>query len=373
MSEIVRRGADVVANPEVSIVVLFTDKTGYLIECLAALGSLEPEPAHEVLVVANGTPATQLKTLRQREDIVLLPVPANLGFAGGNNWGARFARGQFLVFLNDDTAVESDWLRQLAATAQGDNEAGAVGSRLLNSDGSLQEAGAILWNDGTTSQVGSGLRPENKRFNQEREVDYASGCGLLVKREAWDAAGGFDENYFPAYHEDVDLCLQMRNLGFRVLFSPHARVRHHGGGSMDPVYRDFAAQKNGRYFIRKWEQTLKLHLARPVTQPTLDEIEKMIEPLPPMTNTKPRISAAVPPDGKPGREAMLQACVNALQKEVAIKDEFIRELRAGSPALGAELERLRADSAKLEKLRTIARRVPLGRKVARALARRAEN
>ena len=81
--------------------------------------------------------------------------------------------------------------------------------------------------------MGRGLPPGTPAYDSVRDVDYCSGCGLLVRREAWEAAGGFDEAYFPAYREDVDLCLSLRARGYRTVYAPGARVVHHRGGSLE--------------------------------------------------------------------------------------------------------------------------------------------
>src|ERR1019366_6226397 len=178
MAELARRGRRVPRAPSASILIPVLDRMDLLIPCLRSLAALADTPSHEVVVIAT----------------------VNLGFGGGCNWGARFARGRYLVFLNDDTVVEPDWLRALVEVAEDDPRIGAVGSRLRDPAGTLPEAGSILWSDATTHQVGRGLPPGTPAYDSVRDVDYCSACGLLVRREAWQAAGGFDEGYFPAYH-----------------------------------------------------------------------------------------------------------------------------------------------------------------------------
>ena len=233
MAELVRRGRRVPRAPSASILIPVLDRLDLLIPCLRSLAALDDTPSHEVVVIANGTPESALATLAGQESLVVVISSLNLGFGGGCNWGARFARGRYLVFLNDDTVVEPDWLRALVEVAEDDPRIGAVGSRLLDPDGTLQEAGSIIWSDATTHPVGRGLPPGTPAYDSVRDVDYCSACGLLVRREAWEAAGGFDEAYFPAYREDVDLCLSLRARGYRTVYAPGARVVHHRGGSLE--------------------------------------------------------------------------------------------------------------------------------------------
>ena len=100
-------------------------------------------------------------------------------------------------------------------------------------------------------------RRSRRPFRSFVDVDYCSACSLLVRREAWDAVGGFCEDYFPAYYEDVDFCLSIRALGYRVLYAPRSRVRHHEGGSSDPGFRLFLHRYQRRRFRHRWGHVLR--------------------------------------------------------------------------------------------------------------------
>ena len=114
----------------------------------------------------------------------------------------------------------------LVRAVSDDPEIGAVGARILWADGTLQEAGSVLWRDGHTVHVGEGLPPGSDAYQEPRHVDFASANGLLVTRRAWEVVGGFDERYFPAYYEDVDLCLALAAQGFATRYEPQARLVH---------------------------------------------------------------------------------------------------------------------------------------------------
>jgi GT2 family glycosyltransferase len=355
-TELSRRGRLVEEAPVASVVILVMDEIDRLLGCLRSLRQLPDAPSHEIVVVANGTPASALAALPDQDALVVVPSPVNLGFAGGCNWGARFARGRHIVFLNDDTEVEPEWLAALVGVAEGERRIGAVGSRLIAPDGSVQEAGSILWRDAGTHQVGRGLPPGSPAYGRVRDTDYCSACGLLVTREAWEAVGGFDEAYFPAYHEDVDLCLSLRAHGFRTVYAPRARLVHHGGESLPDDLRTLIGIRNGRRFIEKWRDALQ-----------------DFDPQPSAPNREAAVAAAIVraehrplPDPSPRRatrhqsppdvvEALL-AQVRALQAAVSLRDDLLRELRG--------------DHAKVERLRRLADRVPGGRRAAGWMARR---
>jgi len=246
--------------PTVSIIILARHRPERLERCLAALARLPDQVSHEVLILLNGADddvramfdarATRLHRVR------VLESPINLGFAVGSNMGAAATTGRYLAFLNDDTEVEAGWLQSLVEIAELDPRVGAVGSCILFPDGSVQELGSIVWQDGSTMGLGRGEPPESPAVSFVREADYCSACSLLVRREAWEAVGGFCEDYFPAYYEDVDLCLSIRALGYRVLCAPRSRVRHHEGGSSDPGFRVFLHGYQRRRFQQRWGHLL---------------------------------------------------------------------------------------------------------------------
>ncbi|HEX4754874.1 MAG TPA: glycosyltransferase family 2 protein, partial [Candidatus Dormibacteraeota bacterium] len=212
----VRRGSLVPADPAVSIIILVTEHTGRLRRCLASLDEHGPgTPLSEVLVVANGTAEEELRWLTARDDLVLLAAGVNLGFGGGCNWAAAVAAAPRLLFMNDDAVPTAGWLDQLGQGLDGDDTVGVAGSRILLANGTLQEAGGVVWRDGTTSGVGRGMDPNAPEYTVVRDVDYVSFCSTMVARETWNDVGGFDPRYFPAYYEDTDFCLTARSLGWR--------------------------------------------------------------------------------------------------------------------------------------------------------------
>jgi GT2 family glycosyltransferase/glycosyltransferase involved in cell wall biosynthesis len=257
MDPMLRVGRLVPDDPRVSIVVLVLEDVSMVEGCLASLRrTIDSSWRAEFVVVANGTSLGRLQDLQHHEDIVLVRSVTNLGFAGGNNLGAGVARGEWLVFLNDDAVVEADWLDQLVLTAETDPQIGAVGSRILFEDGSLQEAGGVIWGDGPTTGVGRNLPPDTTEYLYVRDVDYMSANGMLVRRDAWDRIGGFAEVYHPAYYEDVDLCMSLRANGRRVVYEPRAVLRHLEGGSSSYRYRMFLMGRQRQLFRRRWADEL---------------------------------------------------------------------------------------------------------------------
>src|SRR5262249_28913496 len=144
---------------------------------------------------------------------------ANLGFGRACNQAAARARGDYLLFLNNDAELAPRCVQALVETAEKDPRCGAVGGRIVLSDGRLQEAGSIVWNDGTAESYGRGaLDPFAPEYSYRKEVDFCSAALLLVRRDLFERLGRFDDRFAPAYYEDVDLCMGIRDLGFTVVY-----------------------------------------------------------------------------------------------------------------------------------------------------------
>ena len=241
----------------VSVCIPVVSDHGLIEGCLDSLFRSHPSADTEVVVVANGLSGDGVSSLRKRDDIVLVRSAVNAGFSGGNNVAAQFARGRYLLFLNDDSVVEAGFVDRLLSTVERDPLIGAVGGRIHFPDGRLQEAGSVLWSDGFTAQVGAGLPADSNGYQYVRYVDFISANGLLVDRHAWDAVGGFDERYFPAYCEDVDLCLALWGQGYRVVYEPRARLTHLESQSTSAAFRNFLLIRNRAQLVAKWAALLQ--------------------------------------------------------------------------------------------------------------------
>ena len=258
-----RRGSLVPSSPTVSVCVLVLSDDKMAIDCLDSLADASRKHDVETVVVSNGTPEHARRLLENREDIVLVRSGTNLGFAGGNNLAAEVARGRYLLFLNDDSTVEDGYVDRLIAALDRHSSIGAVGGRILSADGSLQEAGSVLWSDGSANHVGIGLPPGTRELSYVRDVDFVSANGLLVQRSAWEDVGGFDERYFPAYYEDVDLCMSLRQRGHRVVYEPRAQLFHLENQSTSRRFRKFLLVRNRLRFVEKWSAELTSYDDRP--------------------------------------------------------------------------------------------------------------
>jgi len=248
-------------SPRISILIPSAADSRFLTACLASLQRhLSRSLPVEVVVVLDGAGAAAGDALREAApNVRVATTAARLGLAGAGNLGRGLARGEFLVLLHDDAEIEPGWLEALVATVDARPDAGVVGSLVLDPDGSLQSAGMILWREGWTSPPWVGPAPSPSSFEGVRAVDYCGTCSLLVRASLWDAMGGLDDTFFPAYYVDVDVAMSSRRLGRSVLLQPASRVRHHRGASGTPRFRGFIASRNRDAFLTKWDAELQAH------------------------------------------------------------------------------------------------------------------
>ncbi len=211
------------------IVVTFNSRR-WLARLRAAL-ELQTETRWRLIVVDNASAPDQRPEVADLPArAALLQQEANLGFAAGNNLAARSATTPYLVMLNPDAFPEPEWLAKLIQAAEQFPQAGAIGSTQISvhDAGKFDGVGDVMHASGIAYRAGYG-RP---RYTLGPIAETFSACGaaMLVRREAFEAVGGFDERYF-CYFEDVDLGFRLRLAGWRVLQSPDAVVAHVGGGS----------------------------------------------------------------------------------------------------------------------------------------------
>ncbi len=211
--------------PVVSIVVVMFNNAALNLQCLMSIHAQQATPL-ELIVVDNASSDETTILLGRLEGCTVLRQQENLHFLRAANVGARAARGRHLLFLNNDTTLGSQALAEACGILDREADVGAVGGKILLLDGSLQEAGSIIWQDGSTSGYGRGADPLDPSYQFQRDVDYCSGAFLMVRRAVFDQLGGFDPLFAPAYYEDADLCARIWEAGLRVVYSPRIQIVH---------------------------------------------------------------------------------------------------------------------------------------------------
>jgi GT2 family glycosyltransferase len=247
------------ASPRASIIVPVYNQLHYTLACLRALADCGDATAFEVIVVDDASTDDTARLLPTIPGLRYHRNPGNLGFIGACNAGAALANGEFLVFLNNDTTVTPGWLDALLQTFVQHPDTGLAGSKLVYPDGRLQEAGGIVFADGSGWNYGRFEDPADPRFNFVREVDYCSGASVALRRELFLELGGFDSHYAPAYYEDTDLAMRIRSIGRKVRYQPASVVVHHEGiSSGTQIHTGVKAYQavNQKKFLERWRSVL---------------------------------------------------------------------------------------------------------------------
>lgn len=249
------------ASPDVSIVIPAYNHAARTLECLASIAKHhDPNgPTFEVIVADDASTESSALLAGTIPHVRFRRQERNLGFLRNCNSAVEDARGQALLFLNNDVQVTSGWLTALWSVLKSDDTVGAVGPRIIYPSGWLQDAGTRLRRDGTGEMIGLNAAPDTASYTYDRDVDYCSGACLLLRRRDFLEAGGFDERFAPAYCEDSDLCMQLRERGLRIVFCADAEVVHHLSATSDSLPSDYklsCISRNLDAFSDKWRRQL---------------------------------------------------------------------------------------------------------------------
>ncbi|MDQ6619579.1 MAG: glycosyltransferase, partial [Pseudomonadota bacterium] len=251
-----------VSLPRVSIIIPAFGDPLLTYTCLKSILANTPGGRYEVIVIDDASDVPLAGVLHDVRGVRIERNETNQGFVANCNLGASLARGEVLLFLNNDTIVTPGWLQAILQIFERRTGVGLVGVKLVYPDGRLQEAGGIVWRDGSAWNCGRGDDPERPEHNYVREVDYCSGACVAVPSAVFRAVGGFDMRFAPAYYEDTDLAFAVRAAGRRVVYQPRATVVHFEGqtsgtDTLSGVKRHQVI--NQHRFAEKWSLALAGH------------------------------------------------------------------------------------------------------------------
>ena len=233
----------------------------YTYACLVSILENTPDVSYEIIIADDVSTDATRELSRYAENVVICRNETNQGFLRNCNNAAKKARGKYIMFLNNDTQVTPGWLSSLVDLIGSDPSIGMVGSKLVYPDGRLQEAGGIIWSDGSGWNYGRLDDPNKAEYNYVKDVDYISGAAILLSRKLWNQIGGFDDRFAPAYCEDSDLAFEVRKAGLRVVYQPLSKVIHFEGVSNGTDVNGTGLKRyqveNSRKLREKWAEEFK--------------------------------------------------------------------------------------------------------------------
>jgi O-antigen biosynthesis protein len=214
---------------------------------------------YELILIDNGSNDRTCSLLERIDGAKILRNTGNIGFGPACMQAAAIARGHFLCFLNNDVLLTGGALQRAVHTLT-QPEVGAVGGKIILADGRLQEAGSIIWRDGSAYGYGRGDDPDLPQYTFRRPVDYCSAVFLLTRKELFDSTGGFSKEFVPAYYEDTDYCMNVWQRGYSVLYEPLASIVHFESATSGGVESAAALMlSHQKIFTRKWSVELQKH------------------------------------------------------------------------------------------------------------------
>jgi GT2 family glycosyltransferase len=223
-------------EPLVCVMTLSWNDAQNTLDCLRSVYELE-YTCYRVLVVDNGSSEDTVRAIRSAfPQVELIVNPSNLGFGGGANVGFDRAREHgvdYVLFVNSDTVVDPALLRELVRSAETRPQAGLLVPKIYTYDGARSGEPGRIWSAGArwapfpprVKMIGMGRR-DQPRYDQPRQLEYATGCALLVRREVLETVGGFDPIFWPAYQEDYDFSARVIKAGWEIWYVPAARLWH---------------------------------------------------------------------------------------------------------------------------------------------------
>ncbi|MEM2618598.1 MAG: glycosyltransferase family 2 protein [Candidatus Hadarchaeales archaeon] len=236
-------------KPLVSIVILNYNGKEFVDRCLHSVLNTD-YPNFEVIFVDNASTDRSLEHAKKKfghdPRLKFVANDKNYGFAGGNNIGLDHACGEYIVFLNNDTQVDSNWLSELIQVMDSDSSIGAAQSKLLmmHDPKRIDACGLMLTPYGILLERGSG-EVDSGQYDETAEIFAAKGAAIAVKREVLNEVGPFDKDYF-VFSEDVDLCWRIWLRGYRVVLVPKSIVFHEMAGTLSQL------QSRPRPYWDKW-------------------------------------------------------------------------------------------------------------------------
>jgi hypothetical protein len=249
------------SNPKISIIIVHFFGVDYIIDCLDSVFKSD-YPDLEVIVVFNGNKDDSYKIVKEKfPQVISILNKKNLGFAKANNQGIKKSRGEIIFLLNDDTIIHPKLISVLVKELMSSADIGIVGPKIYYRDEPEKiwfAGGKIDWSKGKTFHLGRNLTDKELVNDLQKEVDFITGCALMIKREVIDKIGLLDKVFF-AFYEDADWCQKAKKAGYKVIYVPFGGVWHHKSATAGKIF--FGKEKEENYLwlalVYLWRDFLK--------------------------------------------------------------------------------------------------------------------
>ena len=246
-------------HPALTVVLVFYNQAQLSLLCLRSLLEFA-DVSFRLIIVDNNSSDETSKLLEHIENAGIIRNQENFGFVRAVNQAAEQVKTKYLLLLNNDAVIEEATLSTAINTLKSDSSIGAVGAKIKLLDGSLQEAGSIIWNDGACLGYGRGQDPMQPEFMFQRDVDYCSGAFLLFRCDEFHKLGAFDEAFAPAYYEESDFCIRLQKRGKRIIYNPRVNITHYefassggmeGASKLQRKHQQILCDKHPEYLSNK--------------------------------------------------------------------------------------------------------------------------
>ena len=240
-----------------SIIIVLYNQAHFSFLCLKSILH-HADVEYEVVIIDNASTDETEDLLLQIDNAKVIRNKENIGFLKAVNQASKVAKGKYVLLLNNDAMLEERSLSSAIHTIEKDETIGAVGGKIKLVDGTLQEAGNIVWNDGSCIGYGRGDNPNDPQFMFKRQVDYCSGAFLLFRKTDFLNLNGFDNRFSPAYYEETDFCIQLNKSGLKTVYDPNVVIVHYEFASSGNVSDALSLQeKNKKTLATKHEEWLE--------------------------------------------------------------------------------------------------------------------
>jgi GT2 family glycosyltransferase len=261
----------IVKNPLVSVIIPTRDNVVVLKRCIDSILQKTSYPEYEIMIVDNNSQERKtlayFSELEANKNAKIVKYEKEFNFSAINNFAVKTASGTILLFLNNDTEVITpDWMTAMLEHAQQD-DVGAVGCKLLYPDNTVQHAGVVLginsisipFENGVAEHVHKHFSTSNDgyfgRINSIQDFSAVTAACMMIRKEVFEAVGGFDEQNLKVSFNDIDLCLKVRERGYRIVYTPYAALYHYESlsrGYEDTQEKSEQSKREFRYMRRKW-------------------------------------------------------------------------------------------------------------------------